>query len=447
MQARLGGSSMTSFLLCVFVLLLAFAAGRRTLPAGLIAVLGVGYVYGIVRANLLQPAAHFLFDAAVIGFYLALLFRRRETAEPSSSRELNVWLIALAVWPLTLFLLPLQDPLVQIVGLRGNIFLLPFAWLGAKLNERDQRSVGLGLAALNLAALAVAIGQFFLGIEVFLPRSPITELVYRSKDIAGGAYRLTSTFANAHAFGGTMVLSLVFLLPLMWGEGAKRLTSWGRLAIACGVIASMLGVFLAGARLPVVWLALLAITLVSSARLRSIQRAGCVLLLISLGCVVAQEARLQRFATLTDTDFLEERIGGSVNARFFDLLQDYPLGNGIGAGGTSIPHFLENRLESGPSMENEYARILLELGVPGLVLWAAFLLWILAKGFGKPSLSAQLRWTLCASVFVSGFLGLGLLTSIPGSCLLLIAAGQLATSRSIRKGWPRTQAIPEQAYA
>ena len=35
----------------------------------------IGYGYGILRANVPNPAMHFLFDAGAIGFYLALITR------------------------------------------------------------------------------------------------------------------------------------------------------------------------------------------------------------------------------------------------------------------------------------------------------------------------------------------------------------------------------------
>ncbi|HYP13715.1 MAG TPA: hypothetical protein VEQ63_07315, partial [Bryobacteraceae bacterium] len=52
-----------------------YFAARRSLVAGLSAMLAAGYIYGITRANLLSPATHFLFDAALIGLYSVQLFQ------------------------------------------------------------------------------------------------------------------------------------------------------------------------------------------------------------------------------------------------------------------------------------------------------------------------------------------------------------------------------------
>ena len=53
--------------LCAAFLVLCFHIARRSLVAGLCAVLAVGYVYGILRANLPTQASHLLFDCGVLG--------------------------------------------------------------------------------------------------------------------------------------------------------------------------------------------------------------------------------------------------------------------------------------------------------------------------------------------------------------------------------------------
>ena len=60
-------------------------------------------------------------------------------------------------------------------------------------------------------------------------------------------------------------------------------------------------------------------------------------------------------------------------------MRTYPLGNGLGGGGTSVPYFLQDRIRNVVVMENEYARILLELGIPGLCMWGVFIGWIFTR--------------------------------------------------------------------
>ena len=88
---------------------------------------------------------------------------------------------------------------------------------------------------------------------------------------------------------------------------------------------------------------------------------------------MSSQERLQRFLTLRDTEALVERIGWSINTSLIEAVVEYPLGNGLGGGGTSIPYFLQDRIRHPVLLENEYARIVLELGLPGLGLWLVFL--------------------------------------------------------------------------
>jgi hypothetical protein len=143
--------------------------------------------------------------------------------------------------------------------------------------------------------------------------------------------------------------------------------------------------------------------------------------------MVGGDERLQRFRTLQDPEFLSERLAGSVNLSFLDLVRQYPLGNGLGGGGTSVPYFLQDRIRNVVAMENEYARILLETGLPGLLMWVVFIGWVFTRGnikghdmfyFGR-----RLAYVACACSFATGLIGVGLFTSVPTTALLLLLTG------------------------
>jgi hypothetical protein len=153
-----------------------------------------------------------------------------------------------------------------------------------------------------------------------------------------------------------------------------------------------------------------------------------------VGYFVADNERLQRFTTLSDTELVTSRVTASVNASLVDLLVDYPLGAGLGsASGTSIPYFLQDLVDSQIGLENEYARIAMELSPIGLVLWVAFIVWTVTRR--APHLSRD--WLLGANImraFVlvswgTAFIGTGMLTSVPSTVLLLLQMGILGRSR------------------
>ena len=374
------GRFLAGVYLCVLGFVASFLLGRRSLLAGLAAVLTTGYFYGIVRANYLDTFAHFIFDAAVLGFYLSQVGRLRVLAGRAWGKQLQWWVFLLVGWAVVMCAIPLQPPLIQLVGLRGNAFLVPFLLVGGWIERRDANRLALWLATLNLTAFAFALAEFRLGVPAFFPKNEVTELIYRSTVAHYTAYRIPACFCNAHSYGGAMVLSLPWLVGA-WVQGGRHL--YQHLFLGASVAVSLLGVFMAGARLPIVLLSVLICVTLLSGKLRGAYWLGWIVIVAGIGYMVSGEERFQRFTTLRDTDFVRERIAGSVNSSFIEVLTRYPLGNGLGAGGTSIPYFLQGRVLAPVVIENEYARILLELGLPGLILWAAFIVWtIMMRPYG-----------------------------------------------------------------
>jgi hypothetical protein len=416
---------MISIALCVLAFAVCFQAAKRALILGICAVLGVGYLYGVVRANLPDGFSHLFFDAAVLGLYAAQLWRPQPRWQAMRSEELRNWIFILMAWPVLLFFSLRQDPLIQVVGLRGNIFLLPFIILGARLTADDIYKLALWLSVLNLAAGVLAGIEFVVGVEPFFPKNAVTDIIYRSKDLADyTAYRIPSSFSSAHAYAGTMVMTIAII------AGAWVLPHYGKWQarlMGAALLMSMLGVFMSATRVNALILFALVMTTVFSGRIPGAYRFRYLIVLAAVGYVVAGEERLQRFTTLQDPEFLSERLVGSVNLTFFELAGKYPLGNGLGGGGTSVPHFLQARIRNVVTMENEYARILLELGLPGLVMWGLFIGWIFTRSnirrtdllyFGR-----RLAYVACACCFAMGLLGVGLFTSVPATTLTFLLTG------------------------
>lgn len=436
---------MLSLILCAVAAAIAFLAGRKSLVRGIGVVITVGYFYGILRANLIEPASHFIFDASALGFYLSQLTRPVGAAERSRSRHVKTWAILLTLWPLLLLAVPLQDPLVQLVGFRGHVFLLPFLVFGARLSPREWYSLAIWYGALNLVTLGFAALEFVVGLERFYPRTSVTELIYVSRDVAETAFRIPATFSSAHAYGGTMVTSIPLLLGA-WEQ--RRRARLDALVLIGGLAAAILGVFLAAARVNAVVLFLLLIAALPAlvVRMNVLRATSLVLVVVGIAWVVSRETRLQRFETLRNTELVQARIAGSVNDNFFEAARAHPFGNGLGGGGTSLPYFLQNRTATSTlHVENHYAYILLEQGIPGLVLWVGFLIWVLMPGRGRPGSPwrSALRCTrvLVAAFLAIGMIGIGLFVSIPQSAMLLLGMGWL----SAREPRPRTVAPPRVA--
>jgi hypothetical protein len=413
---------MISLALCIVALVVTYVTARRSLTKGIGVLLTVGYFYGIFRANYLDGYSHLLFDASLLGLFAARLFNALPMEERLRLDEIRMWLVALVGWPVVLFFVPRQDILVELVGLRGNVFMLPCLLIGARLSRDEIYQLALWIAVLNVAAGAVAVMQFIVGIEPFFPRNPVTEIIYRSGDVAGfTAHRIPSIFTSAHAYAGTMVATL----PILVGAWMQPSRLSGPL-FGTAIIVSAIGVFASAARIPFVILLALAATAVFSGHVRIGHRLRWVFVVIVVAYAVSGQERLQRFTTLQDSDLVADRVAGSVNLGFLDLAARYPLGNGLGGGGTSIPYFLQSRIRNSVYMENEYARIALEQGVPGVLAWVLFLFWLFTRsprGDESWFLARRLLKIGGACWFASAVLGTGLLTSIPQTAVLLLTLG------------------------
>jgi hypothetical protein len=414
---------MTSLPICLICFAVTFMLARRSVVWGLAACVGLGYVFGVLKANLFDTFSFFIWDSSVLGFYASYFSRRARPEELRRTEGLRLWVAALILWPVLLAAVPVQYPLIQLVGLRANVFLLPFLLIGSRLTPEDVDELASILAGLNLLALAVATIEYFFGLEQFFPRNQVTELIYISRDVAGyTAFRIPAFFINAHAYAGTMVMTMPFLL----GAWVRETRPWRKNLITAGMMAALIGVFLAASRTHMIMLCLLMLYALLSRELRSLSRAGLLVMVVCTAWIVSNNERLQRFTSLLDKDFVTQRVSSSINLPFVEAALEYPFGVGIGGGGTSIPYFLQDEILEDVLAENEYVRIMLEEGVLGVAMWISFVIWMATRrrnGGGQLSLGRRLGRFSTVGYFVMACLGTGLLTSVPQSMLLLLAAG------------------------
>jgi hypothetical protein len=429
---------MNGILFCILAFLSCFAFSGANWRYGLCALMAWGYFFGILKAHYVATWGHFIFDAATVGFYAGILLNWPKLEERKKWQKLKPWVIGMVAWPLFMALLPIQHYLVQLVGLRGNMFWIPMLLVGCMLDAPGRSLLAYALAVLNMVAFGFAAAEYTLGVEVFVPENEVTLIVYRSSDIAGGLKRIPSTFTNAHSYAGTMMGTIPWILGELLNKqkiGLGRAT--GTLILVPGLLAALLGIFIAGPRSPVAVLGLLIFLTVFSGRVNL----GFMALTVLVGTIVAyfvsQDERMQRFTELQDIDLVTERINMSMNMGFFEVLLDYPMGNGMGSGGTSLPYFIQQLLISSVMMENEYARILLEQGLPGLLFFLAFVAWFATRPIQRDDparMSKTLIWFITAITFSTAFIGIGMMSSIPGTAMMLVGLGYCVTPAASPSG-------------
>jgi O-antigen ligase len=264
-----------------------------------------------------------------------------------------------------------------------------------------------------------------------------------SGDVAGGFHRIPAIFSSAHAYGGTMVASIPFLVGL-W-IGAQN--SFHKLLGLIAVPAALLGVLLSATRTSFLFACAMIAFVLFAIRIKSKHRVLFLVILGALAVAAMSNARFQRFKSLDDTESVAGRIAGSVNRTFWDILTEYPLGNGLGGGGTSMPYFLQGQVRNPIGMENEYARILCEQGIIGLVIWLSFLVWAFSRvrvTFAKNqwAIPKRLMWGYALTLFGTAWIGTGLLTSIPATVLLIMGMGWIVVPTETLAPGPRDRVQP-----
>jgi hypothetical protein len=235
---------------------------------------------------------------------------------------------------------------------------------------------------------------------------------------------IPATFVASASYGGVMVLGMPWLVR-SWMQ--KQSSGWRRLFIGIALLAAAVGVFLSASRTQAVILMVLAVVTTFSIKARFTNYVGWAIFAGAALWLVISSPRLQRFTTLRDTSYVETRIKSSANTSFIDAALAHPLGIGLGAAGTSFPYFFKARLTGDQvAIENEYARIMLEQGLPGLFLWLALIVWVLTRPPAKQSdpwwLSRRLAYC-AAGMFLATIFGLGLLSWIHRTAELLILIG------------------------
>ena len=435
-------------LFCALAFVGSYAFTRWSVGKGLGAVLTVGYFYGILRARYLDGFSHFMFDLALLGLYLAYFLRKPPQEALTRGTRAVRWVGVLAMWPVVAMGLSAftggQHIFVQLVGLRSAVLVLPLFIIGARLEATDFRELVRWVVVLNFIALGFACAELAFGVDRFFPENEVTQIIFHSNDVGeDNGLRIPSIFNTAHAYGGTMLLALPFLMSLIVEKKGSRILGM------VSIFGSVVGIFISAARTPVVQLGLLLGLVILLGRLSLKVILPVLLVAVGAALIIGNDIRFQRFSTLSDSEMVETRLGGSLNKNFVDVVSEHPLGKGLASGvGTSIPYFLQSYAEPQIGLENEYSHIAVEQGILGLLLWLGFLATLMLNiPNGQKQklglLPERTMWALVSVVWLTAFAGAGVLSSIPGSFLLALQMGVLLTAapRPLPAPWAQRQPV------
>src|SRR5207249_11202302 len=110
---------MLSLLICIFAFTGTFVLTRRSLVWGMAACVGFGYMFGVLRANILDTFSFLMWDAWVLGLYASYFSAQRTSEEIARTATLRLWVGVLFLWTVVRMLVLVEDHLIQLVGLRG----------------------------------------------------------------------------------------------------------------------------------------------------------------------------------------------------------------------------------------------------------------------------------------------------------------------------------------
>src|SRR2546430_16167427 len=124
---------MLSILICIVAFIGTFMLTRRSLVWGMAACVGFGYVFGVLRAHILDTFSFLMWDASVLGLYAGYFSVQRRPEEIARPASLRLWVAVLILWPVLHPIAPVQLPLVTLFCLRGNTLLFPLLLVGSRL--------------------------------------------------------------------------------------------------------------------------------------------------------------------------------------------------------------------------------------------------------------------------------------------------------------------------
>lgn len=429
-------TTLVIFGLPVIAFVAAFVSSRISLGASIGVLLTVGYFSGIIRANFLHVLTTFMFDMAVMGVYIGVFINRPDLVGKLKRSSLASWLFLLAIWPLIIAAVPVNDILIQMLAFRSTVWLLPLMLLGARVNEDDLTTMARVLVGLNLCALVAGLYCYFYGVRALYPENAVTQIIYASHDVPGAAsmmanYRIPSTFLSSAAYGGTMLASMPFIVNRLFHP---RTDPNEKLWMFAGLLAACIGIAMCGARSPIV--AAVVILLMAWVFSGFSIRVGIPIVLgfAAFTFLVFSNQRFQRILTVAEHNVFAERLSGSKN--FLDYFFEYPLGAGMGSSfGTSIPFFLQARAPRPIGLETEYSRILIDQGWIGLLLWIIFLFWLhvpwpnIKGSRSNFKFGTIMIYAASLTTWATAIIGTGVLSAIPGSAMLLINMGIIVARR------------------
>lgn len=384
----------------------------------------LGLVDGVVKLSMASTGATLIRDvllyAIALGAVVRMILRRQRLTAPPLVGFVFAWVVVCVVQlanPANVSLLHAAS------SLRQHLEFVPLFFFGYLVLRSERRLLGLLMLVAAVAAIngIVALFQWHLTPQQFASWGPgYAKLIHGTSTLSGRAFVDANGVAHVRptalgsdiGFGGAVGMvalpALAALIAMAW----RRPRLWLLILVTAPLV--VLAVWTSQARTQVVaavvaLIAFLALTMTSRRGVTAIVSIAVVGLttygLVSAvsGHTNSASAHASRYGSITPGKV----IGTTIDYRkaTFQLIPTYivkyPLGAGLGSTGPASGAHVGGSATTSLDAESEFTFLLVETGIPGLVVMTTFMLVVIVVGLRLRAVSdVHLQRSLMALVAV-----------------------------------------------
>jgi hypothetical protein len=370
----------------------------------------INYFYTVPELNLLK-------DVFVVSLFTVLAVSTVPRGVFPIPR--TTWILPFALFALLytaqVFNPYLPNIMVGLVGLRVSLLyslLVPVGYWFFDSRERAIRYF-LFLTLLSVPVAGFGIFQYFAGPGWLTSLSPgfARAVFYASgAGTSGGFYfRTISTFVQTGGF--SIYLCFMMLVAVaQFNMASLRNQRWW---VSATFVLNFLALMTTGGRSPVVlFFVALGLLMTMQGRMAKVLPVVALTAVLFIGAVIVLgPAVAERFGTLLDLETVQSRNLPLVYGWLYEAMNSDPAGMGAGYATIASRHAGVTPLNANV-VENTFARIRFETGLPGLVLYVIFILALVRECIRVPQKTPdrELRWLASAC---AAFLMVNIFLSLP----------------------------------
>jgi len=371
----------------------------------------VNYFYTVPELNLLKD----VYVGSLFTVLVVTTVPRGIFPVPRTSWILPFGLFAV-VYTAQVFNPYLPNVLVGLIGLRVSLLYAVLVPVGYWFFDTRERAIRffVFLTFLSVPVAAFGIFQYFAGPGWLTSLSPgFARAVFYASGTGSGAsgglyFRTISTFVQTGGFSNYLCF-MMLVAAAQFNMGSLRNQRWW---IVLAFMLQFVAMLTTGGRGPLVLFFVgVALVVTMQGRMARLLPIVAVLAALFIGSVILLGPVVaERFATLLDLEVVQARNLPLAYGWLYEAMNSDPAGMGAGYATVASRHAGATPLNYS-TVENTFARIRFETGVPGLVLYVIFILALVRECIRVPQRTAdrELSWlvsTCSAFLLVNIFLSL-----------------------------------------